>query len=252
MDRTLIIKGSLLGARLEFGEALKSLDEAIRIANQKKFDLLLKRATQLLERLKQRQNMPMLSHTSKWEELGMQEVLNYIRLLTGRKPTLPPNIEQLDTFYLSAFEFESYDNKILFFDTLPKEALPKDRPFDPLLIGIFFSSVLGGNRYNQGLFGPIPTPDLNEFQALVYTKVLALSSSEGVSSRYLMLVMIYPKIFDPLYYNRYEYENIFTETFQNIKEGNIIDYLNEAFFQKLKKQLKEVIQRQVFERTKDW
>ena len=207
---------------------------------------------ELSDRLKQRQNMPMLSHQSKWEELGMQEVLNYIRLMTGRKPTLPSNIEQLDTFYLSAFEFEPYHNKMLFFDMLPNEALPKDRPFDPSLIGIFFSSVLGGNRYNQGLFGPIPIPDLNEFQALIYTKVLTFLSSNNTSSHYFMFVMIYPKIFDPIYYNRNEYENVFSESFQNIKESTITEYLNEMFFQKLKKQIKEVIHRQVFERTKDW
>jgi tetratricopeptide (TPR) repeat protein len=252
MVRTLIIKGSLLGAQLEFIEALRTLEEAIRICVEKEFRQLYRQAKELAERLKQRQEFIRPHGVLGWEELGMSEVLAYIRLMTGRQPNLPANAGQLETFYLSSFLFEVNTSNLLFFDPLPKEAVMPDRPFDPIIIGMFFSGVLGGNRYNQGLFGPIPTPDLIDFHALVYTKQLEPATNENPTGSFCMTVLAYPKLFDPLYYNRFEFEKIFNDHFQNLRKYEIKKQLDPKFFESLKSALKESIQKQIAERTKSW
>ncbi|MFW9929783.1 MAG: hypothetical protein ACFFD1_10360, partial [Candidatus Thorarchaeota archaeon] len=247
--KTLIIRGSLHGAKLEFKEALRVLTTALNISKEKNFSYLERKARELFSRLKQREALIRPSEQKDYRDIGIQEVLTYIRLMTGRAPNLPTNLANLDTFYLLSVLITPEGQKILFYDNIPENILQGEKKFDPSFIGIYFSSILGGNTYNEGLFGPLPVPQLINFQALVFTRNFSNKNNEN---QFLSIIIIYEKSFDPLFYNRLEIERYiqnFVEKISNISEE--INFSNEQNLE-LKFGIKTLLQNQIKEKIKNW
>ncbi|OLS19373.1 MAG: hypothetical protein HeimC3_45820 [Candidatus Heimdallarchaeota archaeon LC_3] len=247
--KTLLIRGSLYGARLEFKEALETLNSAIKITEEKNFLSLHRQVLELYDRLKQRQTFIRPDEEKQWQDIGMNEVLTYIRLMTGRLPSLPLNVENLDPFYILSFIFGATGHKNLYNDNIPKEIIESDQEIDQNYIAIFFSSILGGNQYNEGLFGPMPVPNAKSMQALVFTQKTSEKNNDQ-NPLFWMTIIAYPKSFDPLFYNRFEIEKTFNEFCNNteIKKDNY----DKKYFLDLKNSLKLVIQKQIKDRLKSY
>ena len=249
--KTLLIRGSLFGAKLEFKEALETLSSALKITEEKNFLSLHRQVKELYERLKQRQMFIRPDEEKQWQDIGMSEVLTYIRLMTRRLPSLPLNVENMDPFYILSFIFGPTGHKNLYNDILPKEMIGNGQEIDQNYIAIFFSSILGGNQYNEGLFGPMPVPNAISMQALVFTQKVTGEDKDPTSiPLFWMTIIAYPKSFDPIFYNRFEIENTLNEFCKNteIKKDNY----DKKYFLELKDALKSVIQKQIKDRLKSW
>jgi hypothetical protein len=222
----------------------------LKIVKERQFQSFHKQTKEIYDRLKEREKFIRPSEEKDWQSIGMNEVLTYIRLMTGRLPDLPLNIKDLDPFYIISFIFGPTGQKKLFIDQLPQDLLSENKEYDPNHTSIFFSSILGGNHYNEGLFGPLPVPNLTDFQALVYTQKLPVKENQGGPTLFWMTIIFFPKSFDPLFYNRMEIENAFKDFYQD--ESVEKDNYAEKHFQELKNSVKKTIQKQIKDRLIDW
>ena len=96
-----------------------------------------------------------------------------------------------------------------------------------LLMGSSFSITVGqGNNYQEGLFGPLPVPRIQNNYALVYSKKFSTDDSvsdengqQGAHQKFVFLCFLYPKEFDILFFNR----ELLKQEFLYLVEGLIID-----------------------------
>lgn len=85
-------------------------------------------------------------------------------------------------------------------------------------LGVFFMTAVGqGSNSNEGLFGPLPFPDSPEYVSIIYA--CFINDPENVDPRakgktYCILVLTFPKTFEPYYANRHFLTQIF-ENFTN-------------------------------------
>ena len=78
-----------------------------------------------------------------------------------------------------------------------------------LLMGSSFSIAVGqGNNYQEGLFGPLPVPRIQNEYALVYSKNIQSNEKSveknqvSTHQQFTFLCLIYPKEFDVLFFDR--------------------------------------------------
>lgn len=97
-------------------------------------------------------------------------------------------------------------------------------------IGVYFNTAIGqGANANAGLFGPLPFPDVREYESIVYTSFLKDSQNADPRAKgmsYCMFVVTFPKKFTKYYTNRQYLEAIFenfVSKFDDVRSVKKID-----------------------------
>jgi tetratricopeptide (TPR) repeat protein len=99
--------------------------------------------------------------------------------------------------------------------------------------GVYFMAAVGqGNNLNEGLFGPLPFPDSQDYESIIFTTFLddiENSDPRSKGKSYCMFVVTFPKQFESYYSNRQyliQILNTFQRKFENlqaIKAKDIVD-----------------------------
>lgn len=93
-----------------------------------------------------------------------------------------------------------------------------------LLMGSSFSVTVGqGNNYQEGLFGPLPVPRIQNDYALVFSKKLSFEEDNQITNdqygepqQFGFLCFLYPKEFDVLFFDRELLKQEFSTLVENI------------------------------------
>ncbi|MHA2365114.1 MAG: tetratricopeptide repeat protein [Candidatus Hodarchaeales archaeon] len=246
--RAMQIKATLLGLKFEFAESLYVLDDAISIAEEKG---LFRQQGQLYSlKLQLEQRRKLFSRSEEGiPSVGSSELLSALRLTTGRNPLLGEKIngniisfQDVLLFYMGIFVFDRAQLLVYSFDPLPIYFISQKEFFDPMTMGLMFSTSLGqGTRYNEGLYGPLPTPDVQDFRSVVFSKQLEQPTDSNPSGKYILIALNYHCDFDPLFYNRHEFEKYFNRTLKIDK----LESLTSEFINEIKTGINNLVSREI-------
>ncbi|MFW9993738.1 MAG: tetratricopeptide repeat protein [Candidatus Odinarchaeota archaeon] len=222
--KTLIIKGSLYAARLDFKGAVSLLEEAIRIAEENGITLLIIQANNQLEQINLRQTMILSINPESrlgYKKLALKDALTY---MSSKTPFSLGQISQKDLnpekIYITVFKQAKRGPKVLITDPLPFEK--KESLFER--IGFFYSMAVGqGHRHHEGLYGPLPFADEKDYLALVFS--IALGDTKQIDDRmrgknYCLFCIVYPNDYQEFFYNRSLIEDILRHKIVDIDDIN--------------------------------
>lgn len=240
--RAMKIKSEVLETHLEFDEALRILDDALAVTEEKNLFYLQGQILELRRQLVERRNL-LTASAADPSGVSKQDLLSYIRMTTGRKPKLTEeDLDEVKTFYFAMFGFEKAKQHVITYDPLPPSFLTNRDFFDPITMGLIFSTSLGqGNRYNQGLY-VLPTPDVTDFNSLVYAKVLSPPTNDNPTGTYLLIAINYHNEFDPLFYNRAEYEKFLN---RRLADKQTLSQIDTGVLQELYTGFNELVLREI-------
>ena len=91
-----------------------------------------------------------------------------------------------------------------------------------LKAGIFFTAAIGqGASYHQGIFGPLPVAEVEDYSAVIYSKVL--ESKDATDSRrkkatFTIFCIYFPGEYQTFFLDRFRMSKIFEESLFNIKD----------------------------------
>lgn len=232
--RSLITKAEINGLLLEFNPALYAIDDALAIAEEKNLIYFKKQLQGLKSQLTERRKL-LTASILDTSTISKDTLIKFIRMTTGKKLHLADElIQKLEPYYISVFVLEDTIHHIIHVETIPSEF--QLQPLnDPLTMALLYSASLGqGNRYNEGLF-VLPTPDYENFNSIVFSKIFS-------ESNYLLIAISYHKELESLYYNRIEIEKYLNRTIGPVvKKEN----LTKEFLIELKNGFNELIIREI-------
>jgi len=226
----LLVKAQLKAVNLKFDQAFKILDEARFICEQNN---LMNLHLQMIETrtiitdkeiLVQERSVSPEAIT----EISVDEVL--FQFSSKRYSDLLKEFS-IDDFYVTVFKQDVSGPEVFI-----TEELPFERAKDMLMpIGVLYSTVIGqGNRHNEGLFGPLPVGDFQNYIALIFSKSMydSMQLDERMEKHsYTLFCLLYHKKFSKLFYNR---DFILHAFERKVAQVDDIQNLNQGFLSELK------------------
>ncbi|MFW9991146.1 MAG: tetratricopeptide repeat protein [Candidatus Odinarchaeota archaeon] len=235
---TMIIKASLLSTNKEFTEAYDLLAAAKEISEEKKFVSLSKRIDEAIFQISDKRILSDQITSISPSSVRAQAIGEVLDQISHRKDYALLNEFDLDQFYVTVFKHDIYGPQVFITEDLPlrntDEAL--------MSIGVFYTTAIGqGNRHHQGLFGPLPVVDNEEFTSLIHARDHKDSGQKDAREKgksYCLFCIFYHGKFASLFYNR---ENI-NAAFENVLITlDDLQHINPEFLRKLKKAIYAVI-----------
>lgn len=236
--QTMIINASLFISNLEFLNAKNILNEAKFIANENNFiyysdkikdiENLISDQELLVNRMK---GDTLTTPISSIKSLGINEVMN---LFSGHQ-----DFDLLNEFKPNNFFITIFKQSMIGPDVVATENLPFKNAREVLLpIGVFYSTAIGqGNRHHQGLFGPLPITDYDEYSSLIYTTIHKDSTQDDdrmKGSSYCLFCIFYQIKYARLFYNRDAIRKAIINILEKLADINDI---TEAFLEDLKNEI---------------
>ncbi|MFW9993737.1 MAG: tetratricopeptide repeat protein [Candidatus Odinarchaeota archaeon] len=238
--QALLIKGSLFLLNLDFNKSIKIFTEAVILAEEKKLLNLQQQARKIVETHQKRFEIYAKHRNSESDVeeriklLAVSEAFNYMRQIMER---FNPPKEELKKEEMLLVIIRVTDQGI-------RQAIQADeltprlqRGIDYQRAGFYFSMALsqGGEKVREGLYGPLPVPELTDHVSLVYAKYF---KSLDEKNDLLLFCLFYPVNKGSQFYDRFKIE----VTFQSmLAMQNTIHDLNATFHEELKHNLYNAI-----------
>lgn len=221
----LLLKSDLLTLKVDFESAINMTSECISICNELGLEKILSRANLQLRRLKDRSLILNNIRTDKddvkeiFVDSSTIDILKKFQIVTGRSPTTKNKIN-IEDLYISVFKYSEEGTEVIITDKLPIDEEREDSEIYSkqvlLNMSIILISTLGqGEKYHEGLFGPLPFFGNKDFDTLVYSKILKdknQSDQRMEMKTYCMICFTFPR---NLNYDREQINNILNKEFYN-------------------------------------
>ncbi|MHA2295377.1 MAG: tetratricopeptide repeat protein [Candidatus Hodarchaeales archaeon] len=229
----LIVKAMFQVNETNLNGAVKTLERALNISEEKGLDSYKQRVAQLIEQFMHREKMMTGSFSkleaSRYDELAIVETSLVIKSALGRDGKVQVNRKELlARSYLVAFLITPAGPHVHYADLLPlKGESTQETAYGQLGLFITFAIQQGrGDNVPEGLFGPLPFADMEDFFVYVY-------SSPNLMIGPCMVCFMIPKESISLFLDRQILLNKFEDFFRHVN----LDYIDNKSMNKLKKDL---------------
>ncbi|MHA2295534.1 MAG: tetratricopeptide repeat protein [Candidatus Hodarchaeales archaeon] len=235
---TLIIKASLHSTIREFTEAFNLLSLAKEICQEKNFASLSEKIDEIIIQIGDRKiltdQIPTISPSAMQKQV-IGEVIDHI---SHRKDQDLMNEFSLNQFFVTVFKHDIYGPQVFI-----TEEVPFERTDEVLLsIGVFYTTAIGqGNRHHQGLFGPLPVSDHEEFSSLIHARDHKDSGQRDKRERgqsYCLFTLFYHSKWSNLFYDRIAINTAFENVLSTLDD---LQNITPEFLTKLKKEIYSVV-----------
>lgn len=226
----LLVRAEMYSSRLNFSEGITLTEEASAIASRLGLQSITDRASLQARLLKERELTAKSVGVAGLRELFMDaatvEVFNKLRLAGGR--TIQNDLDP-ENLYLSIFKTADIGAAIVLSDELPigegQDVGEYVQTGLLLSMGTVYITALGqGDRYNTGLFGPLPFIGDQEYAVLIYA--VMLNDRQQTDKRmgdfsYCLFCLTFPKNLNP---DRVAIETTFDTYFEERPDLDITDF----------------------------
>ncbi|MHA1449276.1 MAG: tetratricopeptide repeat protein [Candidatus Hodarchaeales archaeon] len=220
--QTLIIKATLYSASLEFELALESLYRALEISKKRKLVVFTRQIEETTNQIYDRKTLASQvsgNTLATLKKLAAEDVLRLMNFNRPQKDSDIINEFRSETIFATIFKYDVGQGTVV----VATEKLPfHDSDKVLYLIGSFYTLAIGqGNRHHQGLFGPLPLGDYNDYLSLIYARTVKDGTQNdprmnGMS--YCLFCLIYPVRFSKLFYDRSFLSSVIEQSILTIED----------------------------------
>lgn len=238
LSETLLIRSEIHTLQYEFDEALCIINESIIIATSLGLDAIINRAKIQRNTIQAVFNfvksIEIQTQSNLFSESTSKNILETFRTVIGRLQSFD-SIKNEDLF-ITVFKISEQGVDVIISDNLPILVI-KDYEMDLkhslINMGTFLLTSLGqGDKYNEGLFGPLPFFAHPDYQLLVFAKIVSdklQNDARLTNKNYSLTVFTFPKGY--IYPNRILFEKTMEDYF--FKNPDVND-LNQSMILQIK------------------
>jgi len=126
---------------------------------------------------------------------------------------------ELDRCPISVFAADERGPNIIYSDNLP---WGEKSEIVQLKAGIFFTAAIAqGMSYHEGIFGPLPVAEVDDYFAVIYSKVM--KAKEAIDPRrknatFTIFCIYYPSEYQTFFLDRFRLNKIFEDALRDIQD----------------------------------